>query len=257
MRSIGDKISSIRKSEGFTQEQFAEKIGVSKPSLVKFERGEVDKIPIGVAVKMAKVLDENFGQLFEIEGCQFASAEQEALIKVLQDSENFLEKRVKELEKRIEEKDLIIELLRNEIHRLKSDEAFNVIDNIFEYLVIDEKKFRQAKTDEIKTRFKLSRDMSIRDLRAEIGKAMENRLLLKENIVEILFLNDSFCDLIEDESASKELFVENCTVFINQFLDVSKSLVQKHIDDNIVTKWEPEKIKKRRAEIRKLLRSTQ
>lgn len=121
MSAIGRKISSLRKSEGFTQEQFANEIGVSKPSLVKFEKGEVEIIPLGIAIKIAKVLGENFGQLFEIEGCQFASAEQEALIKVLQESELFLENKVKELEERLREaknqiidKEFIIDSLKKE-----------------------------------------------------------------------------------------------------------------------------------------------
>lgn len=39
-KSLGEKISMLRKEAGFTQAQMAEKIGISRPSLVKIENSQ-------------------------------------------------------------------------------------------------------------------------------------------------------------------------------------------------------------------------
>lgn len=115
MVKIGLRISRFRKSKGYTQEQFAKKIGVSKPSLLKFEKGEIENIPLGVAINIAKELDVDFGELFEIEGYGNIYKAKEAHIKVLEDSEEFLEKQVKELQERLKERKETIELLQSKI----------------------------------------------------------------------------------------------------------------------------------------------
>ena len=64
---IGNKISVLRRAKGINQKEFAGEIGVSQPSLIKFEKGETDIIPLGVAKKLAQKLGVSFNELFEIE----------------------------------------------------------------------------------------------------------------------------------------------------------------------------------------------
>ncbi len=67
MNSISERIVRLRKSKGYGQKEFASMIGVSHVSLSKFENGRTDIIPIGVAKKIADILDISFTELFEIE----------------------------------------------------------------------------------------------------------------------------------------------------------------------------------------------
>ena len=39
-KSLGDKIATLRKDIGMTQQQMAEKIGISRPSIVKIENSQ-------------------------------------------------------------------------------------------------------------------------------------------------------------------------------------------------------------------------
>ena len=40
VKNLGDKIATLRKDIGMTQQQMAEKIGISRPSLVKIENSQ-------------------------------------------------------------------------------------------------------------------------------------------------------------------------------------------------------------------------
>ena len=63
--SIGEKISKLRKEAGLTQAQFAERIGISRPSLVKIENSqraisleEGDAISRVLGISIYSLLDE-------------------------------------------------------------------------------------------------------------------------------------------------------------------------------------------------------
>ena len=63
--SIGEKISKLRKEAGLTQAQLAEKIGISRPSLVKIENSqraisleEGDAISRVLGISIYRLLDE-------------------------------------------------------------------------------------------------------------------------------------------------------------------------------------------------------
>ncbi|HPL98749.1 MAG TPA: helix-turn-helix transcriptional regulator [Bacillota bacterium] len=63
--SIGEKISKLRKEAGLTQAQLAEKIGISRPSLVKIENSqraisleEGDAISRVLGISIYSLLDE-------------------------------------------------------------------------------------------------------------------------------------------------------------------------------------------------------
>lgn len=144
MQSIGGKLLSLRKSKGFTLDQFALEIGVSKPSLIKYEKGEIQIIPLGVAIKMAKVLGENFGQLFEIENSVTVTSEAAGELEKLR-------ARLKELEKRIEEKDLVINSLNlNRKFFVKTLIRYMEDDSRVNFYWIAKQGYQYAKTEEHK-----------------------------------------------------------------------------------------------------------
>jgi len=95
MSSISQRIVKLRKEHRLNQKDFAHLIGVSQPSLIKFERGETDIIPIGVAKKIAKELITPFNELFEIEDSQTLLLKEQIkdLEMVITNLESELEKR--------------------------------------------------------------------------------------------------------------------------------------------------------------------
>jgi len=218
MKSIGGKISSLRKSIGLTQEQFANEIGVSKPSLVKFEKGETEIIPLGVAIKIAKTLSENFGQLFEIEGCQFASAQQDALISTLQDSEAYLETKVKELQEVIQKNEQLIKLLQKENKELFKAKAGLELKENFGLYHETENKIRETK-DEKETEKLRAYQKRVNGyfISKKISEIFDSGLLSRFEVLELIFENDI---MVPEMYAIKEDLLESFTHHLNQFFEI-------------------------------------
>jgi len=61
---LGEKIQSIRKSKNITQEELADKIGVKRSVISKYENNSVS-ISIETLSKIAKVLDVSIQSFFE------------------------------------------------------------------------------------------------------------------------------------------------------------------------------------------------
>ncbi|MDF4174963.1 helix-turn-helix domain-containing protein [Providencia stuartii] len=61
--AVGQKIKSLRKSQGYTVFQLAKEIDISEQQLFRYERG-VNRIDIDCLVRVLKVLDENMGEFF-------------------------------------------------------------------------------------------------------------------------------------------------------------------------------------------------
>lgn len=95
MNTISQRIVQRRKEARYNQKDFAKRIGVSQPSLIKFERGETDIIPLGIAKKMADELLVPFNELFEIEDSQTKKLKDriESLKQSITDNENDYQKR--------------------------------------------------------------------------------------------------------------------------------------------------------------------
>lgn len=62
-RKFGEKIASLRKTRGFTQEELAFKTNISPSYLSSIERGITDST-ITTAKRLAKALDINLSELF-------------------------------------------------------------------------------------------------------------------------------------------------------------------------------------------------
>ncbi|MFA1597239.1 helix-turn-helix domain-containing protein [Proteus mirabilis] len=62
--AVGQKIKSLRKSQGYTVFQLAKEIDISEQQLFRYERG-VNRIDIDCLVKVLDVLGINIGNFFE------------------------------------------------------------------------------------------------------------------------------------------------------------------------------------------------
>ena len=61
---FGTRLRKRIKNSGYTQSDFAEEIGVSKPTLVKYMSGDIDP-PLSTFVKMCDVLDTPYNYLLD------------------------------------------------------------------------------------------------------------------------------------------------------------------------------------------------
>lgn len=55
--NIGERIKFVRRAQGMSQSELAEKIGVLKQTIYRYERGETKGIPSDMLEKIAKALD--------------------------------------------------------------------------------------------------------------------------------------------------------------------------------------------------------
>lgn len=246
MESLNDRLKKKRKEIGLSQTAVAELAGITQSAYAQIENGNTKSITIEAGKGIAEALGISFNVLFDIETVQIGSEAIQKIANQLQAKNQLLEQRIFELEKRIEEKDLVIEMLKKENHKFKINESINFIDVWFENFINDEIKARQAKTEEEKNAINKYPVTAINQLKLEIEKSLKEGLLTIEKIISLLFLNDDFCNLIESESNSKDMFIDKCTVIINKFCNVNNDQVQNVIEGFVITKWDTEKVKNRR-----------
>ena len=54
--NVGDRTKSIRKQQGISADQLAESIGVSRSTIFRYEKGDIEKMPIEVVANVASSL---------------------------------------------------------------------------------------------------------------------------------------------------------------------------------------------------------
>lgn len=54
--NVGDRMKSIRKQQGIRADQLAESIGVSRSTIFRYEKGDIEKMPIEVVANVASSL---------------------------------------------------------------------------------------------------------------------------------------------------------------------------------------------------------
>jgi len=54
---IGERIKEIRKSKKITQAQLAQKVGITRQTLAKLEKGEIAKVSLLAFIKILDVLE--------------------------------------------------------------------------------------------------------------------------------------------------------------------------------------------------------
>ena len=75
---IGKRIQEIRKEKGLKQEYLAEKTGVKRPNISKYETGEI-AIPLDILKKISKILDTSTDYLLGLTECKTAKTNYRAL----------------------------------------------------------------------------------------------------------------------------------------------------------------------------------
>lgn len=54
--NIGDRMKQLRKQKHISADTIAEKIGVSRSTIFRYEKGDIEKVPIGVVTQIADVI---------------------------------------------------------------------------------------------------------------------------------------------------------------------------------------------------------
>lgn len=54
--NVGDRMKSIRKQQGISADQLAESIGISRSTIFRYEKGDIEKMPIEVVANVASSL---------------------------------------------------------------------------------------------------------------------------------------------------------------------------------------------------------
>jgi transcriptional regulator with XRE-family HTH domain len=67
MDKIGEKLKQLRKSKGLSQSQVAEASGLTQASYASIETGKTKSISIQVGKGLAKILDQDFNLLFDVD----------------------------------------------------------------------------------------------------------------------------------------------------------------------------------------------
>ena len=55
--NVGERMKTIRKQKGLSADSLAAKIGVSRSTIFRYEKGDIEKVPIEVVAKVADTLD--------------------------------------------------------------------------------------------------------------------------------------------------------------------------------------------------------
>ncbi|MBU7466083.1 helix-turn-helix domain-containing protein [Lactiplantibacillus pentosus] len=64
--NVGDRMKSIRKQQGISADQLAESIGVSRSTIFRYEKGDIEKMPIEVVANVASSLHVSLVDLMGI-----------------------------------------------------------------------------------------------------------------------------------------------------------------------------------------------
>ncbi len=107
MERINEKIKRLRKQKGLSQNEVATVAGVRQSSIASIEKGETVSMSLDVAKGIAKALNVNFNELYDIDG---DSQKIDSLNKEIE----ALKKRIAELEEQVCDKRQIIEYLTND-----------------------------------------------------------------------------------------------------------------------------------------------
>jgi transcriptional regulator with XRE-family HTH domain len=108
---LASKITSKRNAKGLTKSEVAKACGISPTAYANIEKSAVDSISLEVAVGIAKALNENFNELFNIEKVDNEGN--------LQNEIDQLKKRIVELESQLEDKKRLEKYLSKDLLGIK------------------------------------------------------------------------------------------------------------------------------------------
>lgn len=98
--NVGDRMKSIRKQQGISADQLAESIGVSRSTIFRYEKGDIEKMPIEVVANVASSLHVSLIDLMGISNDSISEKITEIVSKLNPDRQqnvyNYAENQLKE-----------------------------------------------------------------------------------------------------------------------------------------------------------------
>lgn len=70
--NIGDRMKALRKQKHMSADDLAKKIGVSRSTVFRYEKGDIEKVPIEIVAKVADALGVKPGQLMGLKPTSIA-----------------------------------------------------------------------------------------------------------------------------------------------------------------------------------------
>ena len=120
--TVGDRIRKHRKLSGISQTDLAEKIGVSKQTLYKYEKNVITNIPSDKIEEIAKVLNVSESCLMGWENKEIELINEEekgkSLAKLIA-NENMLDAVVKLSKLQPEDKEMVVNLINSLYEKIK------------------------------------------------------------------------------------------------------------------------------------------
>ncbi len=220
MNSISKKIVQGRKEKRYNQKDFAGLIGVSQPSLIKYEKGETDLIPIGVAKAIAETLEVSFTELFEVESG--ASRRNELL-----DAIEILEAQVKKLEKELADREDLIDYFKSkykEYYTKQKEYEFTEMLSVVSELYAALQNFKSSENvDAYKKQLVLEKQF----IKDTVEETRKEGVLSEFELLEILYQCDhNVTAIVEGEQG---LVAERLSRYWGEFMDVSSEKVEQFL----------------------------
>lgn len=219
MNPVSEKIIQGRKEKRYNQKDFAQLIGVSQPSLIKYERGETDLIPIGTAKKIAAELNISFNELFEIESGRESRS-------LLLDRIDELESIIRKNEKDLADKDTLIDHFRDKFKDLyleKIERDFIEYLELVSEIYAANDNFRKG---ENKAKFDEQLRQEKEYMSERIAEIIGEGVFSEFEVLDILYQNDfNITGIVE----SGEGVVKKLTEYWREYMDVSPAKVEQFL----------------------------
>ncbi|WP_297092214.1 helix-turn-helix domain-containing protein [uncultured Draconibacterium sp.] len=240
MNSISDKIIQGRKAKRINQKDFAQLIGVSQPSLIKFEKGETDLIPLGVAKKISNELDIPFTELFDIESLNNRRT-------ILLEKIDELEEKSIKLKSEINDKELLIDFFKEKYKNLYVKKIERDFTDYIELLNEIYEGIRNFDSDEMKDKLKEQLVLEKEYMKDTIKGILKEGIFTDFELLELLYLNDIYLTAIVE---SENNIAAKLTEYWSEFMDISQSKVEQFLFWH--DKREEERTQKHKAQLQRL-----
>jgi transcriptional regulator with XRE-family HTH domain len=217
METIGEKIRSIRKSKGISQETVSNTCGITQPSYANIESGKTQNITIEIGKGIAKALDVSFVELFEIESFISDSNDLKMHLDQLREKTNELEKQlVKELE--------LNTLLKNENKRLYTEVFICTISSVFDFFNELYIFVQNSNNEEENEKRNSVLKSELKSLERYISETIEQGIISKSELLEIIYNNDWRILKMEDSSTNLSEDLKN---HLKQYIEINDEDIER------------------------------
>lgn len=224
IEKIRHKLRNIRISENISQKEVAESAGISIAAYSNIESGESQNLTIKAGIGIAKALNYDFNQLFEIKEYDYTPDQMNSLIKALEESEKELEKQVKNLEKELG-------YLSEANKRLKNENRFLYVEKLsfeFRYHLFTLYRNKVLMTGaEIDSKKREAIIKTVYEILARrVKEITEESIIHRRELLHIIYINDAFADYYLDKKTD---FVKEYTKHLKNFMDTNENEIDKFL----------------------------